>query len=127
MGSYVRRRKGRSHSSKAGTAFTLAFRRCGHARCRSAAGNGSRPAPEHRDKADSASPFLGWAAVARPVKPSEVKSNAKAQAAVQKERDAKRALKVWREDKVLEWSDVRAEAKKAGRRVHVGYVFSTCS
>ena len=69
---------------------------------------------------------MGLAAVARPVRPKEVKSNPAAQAAVEKEFEALTSLGAWSLDGVREWADVREATRKAGSRVHVGSVFGIC-
>ena len=68
--------------------------------------------------------------MARPVKPAELKVNAKAKAAMQDEWDRLRRvprpdgkLGVWDEDLVEEWSKVRRRAERAGQKANVGLVF----
>ena len=61
--------------------------------------------------------------LARPVSRSEVRSNPKARAALQKEWDRLREIPAWDESKVREWADVSAEARRTGKTVHVGRVF----
>ena len=70
------------------------------------------------------------ACVARAVKPAEVKTNAKAQAAMNVEwqrlrkvprRDGK--LGVWDEDAVQEWSSVRRNAQQKYIKANVGLIF----
>ena len=54
-------------------------------------------------------------AVARPVDKREMASNPKALAAQKKEWDRLRELKAWDEKSVREWSELKAEANKAGK------------
>jgi len=60
--------------------------------------------------------------VARPVKRAEVESNPDAQAALRKEWDRLRKIKVWLEDQVVEWGDIC----KSGKKAHVGRIFEIC-
>ncbi len=82
-------------------------------------------ANEHRKFTDQF-PAAGFACVARPVKPAEVKVNAKAQAAMDKEWKALWDLGTWDHTRVCEWSQVRRKAQEAGERVHIGMVFGIC-
>ena len=85
----------------------------------------------HRDKrhCDAAHRWYN-ACVARPVKPAEVRTNKRAQAAMQLEWDRLRAVErpdgnrgCWDEGRVMEWRDVRRNARKQGKTVNVGLVF----
>ena len=80
----------------------------------------------HRPKLDDDYGLAGLACVARSVKPKEVKTNAQAQASLQKEWEALRKIGAWNESKVREWSNVREEAKLKNKRAHVGMVFGIC-
>ncbi len=76
----------------------------------------------HRDKRGDDG-TRGLALVARPVKPKEVKSNPTAQATCDMEHNAFcDSLKVG----VKEWSDIQAQARKTGERIHVGMIFGIC-
>ena len=79
-----------------------------------------------REKFDDSYGLIGLAYVARSVKPKEVKTNEKAQAALDEEWNALRQIGAWGESKVREWSSVRDEVKKKVKRVHVGMVFGVC-
>jgi hypothetical protein len=81
---------------------------------------------QHRPKLDFASPYIGFANVARTVPPSEVRTNPKAQAAMRKEWDALRERKAWSEHLVRERRDVSEEARSKGLRIHVGRIFGIC-
>ena len=70
------------------------------------------------------------ACVARTVKPAEVKTNTKAQAAMEMEwrrlrqvprKDGKAG--VWDEDAVQEWSSVRRNAQRQNNKANVGLIF----
>ena len=83
----------------------------------------------HRRKSVSLQGLFN-ACVARPVKPAEAKDNPKAKAAMQEEWDRLRAVVrpdgtkgVWDEHLVANWRDVRRNARRKGRTVHVGRVF----
>ena len=71
----------------------------------------SGPTWKHREKIADIYGMRGLAAVARPVKAQEIRSNSDAQAAMDKEWKSLRALKAWDEEHVREWSDVAKEAK----------------
>ena len=60
--------------------------------------------------------------VARPVKRAEIESNPDAQAALRKEWDRLRNIRVWDEGKVAEWGDIC----RAGKKAHVGRIFEIC-
>jgi hypothetical protein len=82
----------------------------------------------HRDKIH-ARDFVN-ACVARPVRPAEVKTNLKAQVAMQLEWDRLRAVPrdggkagVWDESLVREWRHVRREAQGRDEKANVGLVF----
>ena len=83
------------------------------------------PFPIHRVK-NPAVEYPYEACVARPVSRKEVQKEAKAQAALNKEWRKLRALNTWDETAVREWSDVAAQAKKTGTKVHVGRIFDIC-
>ena len=83
----------------------------------------------HRQRDAQESPLYN-ACVARAVKPAEVKTNAKARAAMDTEwqrlrkvprRDGK--LGVWDEDAVQEWSSVRRDAQQKNIKANVGLIF----
>ena len=82
--------------------------------------------PSHRPKNFSSRIFPWNACVARPVNKAELNSHPKAREAVDKEWDRLREKKVWDEDFVREWDDVRAESKRTGKEVHMGYLFAIC-
>ena len=70
------------------------------------------------------------ACVARTVKPAEVKTNIKAQAAMEMEWRRLRQVPrkggkvgVWDEDAVQEWSSVRRDAQKQNAKANVGLIF----
>ena len=78
--------------------------------------------PAHRDKlSDSPIPFN--AAVARPFNKRELGSNPAAKQAAQLERDKLRKAGCWDESKMREWSEIADEARRLGKKVHVGRVF----
>ena len=66
------------------------------------------------------------AMVARPVGRKELLSNPKAQASLDVEWDKLIKKKAWDMASVREWNDVSAEAKKKGKKAHVGKVFEIC-
>ena len=83
----------------------------------------------HRSKVSNVRSLYN-ACVARPVKPAEARTNKAAQRAMQDEWDRLRAVVrpdgttgVWDEHLVREWKDVRKDARRANRTVHVGRVF----
>ena len=77
---------------------------------------------QHRElHPDCAFPFV--AVVARPVNKTEARGNAAAQAALAKEWDRLRAVGCWDESRVRAWDDVAADARKTGKKAHVGLVF----
>ena len=80
----------------------------------------------HREKLREHMCQHGYALVARPVRPKEVKTNKKAIEAMQKEWASLRELSAWDEKAVQEWSEVRDAAKKAGKRINIGMVFGIC-
>ena len=53
----------------------------------------------------------------------EIRSTLEAKAAMDKEWKRLRDKNVWDERGVREWDDVRAEAKRKGQEVHIGYIF----
>jgi hypothetical protein len=65
--------------------------------------------------------------VARPVFKDEIRRSTGAQKALRKECDRLRLINAWREDLVEEWDVVKARAKKARIRVHMGMVFQICA
>ena len=79
---------------------------------------------EHRER-NSAWP-QAHAAVARPVPPREVKTEPKAQSALQLEWDNLNAKGVWDLTSVRERADVQRDARESGQKVHVGRVFGMC-
>ena len=80
----------------------------------------------HRDKLESEHPLAGLALVARPVGQKELQTNKKAQAAMDAEWKSLKSLKTWDEETVAEWDNVRAAARRANKRVHVGRIFGLC-
>ena len=83
---------------------------------------------KHREKITDLDSMVN-ACVARPVRPAEVKTNLKAQAAMQLEWDRLRAVPrdggkagVWDELLVREWRHVRREATGRGEKANVGLV-----
>ena len=81
-------------------------------------------AHEHREKTTPEQGLYN-ACVARPVKPAELKVNAKARAKMQEEWDRLRSVikGCWDEAGVMEWSQVKRLAKAAGTKAVVGLVF----
>ncbi len=84
---------------------------------------------KHREKITDLDSMVN-ACVARPVRPAEVKTNLRAQAAMQLEWDRLRAVPrdggeagVWDERLVREWRSVRREATSIGEKANVGLVF----
>jgi hypothetical protein len=77
---------------------------------------------EHREKL-SDSPFPFNAAVARSVNKEELRSNPAATRAAQQEWDKLRKVGCWDESKMREWDSVADEARRCGKKVHVGRVF----
>ena len=59
---------------------------------------------------------------------AEIKSQPKAQAALQKEWERLRRKKVWDLDPkgVRKWSDVAAQARREGKEVHMGMLYEIC-
>ena len=66
------------------------------------------------------------AMVARPVGRKELLSNPKAQASLDVEWDKLMKKKAWDMASVREWDDVSSEAKKRGKKAHVGKVSEIC-
>ena len=64
--------------------------------------------------------------VARPVGSKEIRSNPKAQKALDIEWDKLIAKNAWLYDTVREWSQIASKAKKEGKKVHIGKVFEIC-
>ena len=64
--------------------------------------------------------------VARPVGSKEIRSNPKAQKALDVEWDKLIAKNAWLYDTVREWSQIASKAKKEGKKVHIGKVFEIC-
>ena len=64
--------------------------------------------------------------VARPVTRKEALGNPAAREAVMKDWDKLRKQRVWDEKRVRPWAEVRAEAKRTGRTIHVGRIFDIC-
>ena len=85
----------------------------------------------HRTK--STAPLFN-ACVAKPVSRKEAMGIPLAKAALQAEWDRLRAVPqpgtdrkgCWDQDKVREWRDVRADAKRRGVKAHVGRIFDIC-
>ena len=85
----------------------------------------SRPDSGHR--AHVRPPEALWnILVARPVTRKEALGNPAAHEAVMKEWDELRKQRVWDEKRVKPWAEVRAEAKRTGRTIHVGRIFDIC-
>ena len=88
--------------------------------------------PEHREKVSKYAPvseeevYELMAMVARPVGHKELKSSPKAQASLDVEWDKLMKKKAWDMGSVREWKSVSHEAKKKGKKVHVGKVFEIC-
>ena len=66
------------------------------------------------------------AMIARPAGRKELLSNPKAQASLDVEREKLMKKKAWDMASVREWEDVSREAKKKGKKAHVGEVFEIC-
>ena len=66
------------------------------------------------------------AMVARPVGRKELIGNPKAQASLDVEWDKLMKKKAWDMASVREWEEISKEAKKKGKKVHVGKVFEIC-
>ena len=87
---------------------------------------------EHREKNVHEHPVTAqeitelMAMVARPVGRKELLSNPKAQASLDVEWDKLMKKKAWDMASVREWDDVSSEAKKKGKKAHVGKVFEIC-
>jgi hypothetical protein len=82
--------------------------------------------PKHREKTVDV-PDMPWnCCVAKPVFKDEIRKSTGAQKALRKEWDRLRLINTWREDLVEEWDVVKARAKKAHTRVHMGMVFQIC-
>ena len=81
---------------------------------------------QHRHKLHPNQGPLFNAMVARDVYKDEVRSNPKAQKAMDDEYAGLRKAGVWLEDEVQEWNEVRKKAKKDGKEVHVGRIFGIC-
>ena len=64
--------------------------------------------------------------VARPVGKAEIERTLAAKEAVRKAWIRLRSKYVWDEDNPREWDEVRAEARKVGCIVHLGYIFGLC-
>ena len=77
---------------------------------------------EHREKLQTLPPLFN-ACVARSVTKAEIASSAKGREAQALEWSRLRKIGAWDEKGVREWSDVVAEARKTGKRHHVGRVF----
>ena len=87
---------------------------------------------EHREKNASHYPVSVeeitelMAMVARPVGRKELIGNPKAQASLDVEWDKLMKKKAWDMASVREWEEISKEAKKKGKKVHVGKVFEIC-
>ena len=66
------------------------------------------------------------ACVARLVSKKERLENPDARASLAKEWNRLRKINTWNEDLVREWSDVAADARQSGTKVHVGRIFDIC-
>eukprot|EP00435_Cladocopium_sp_Y103_P044847 s1620_g12.t1 len=64
--------------------------------------------------------------VARPVNKKEIRSNPKAQESLDIEWNKLVKKTAWLYDTVSEWSTISTDAKKKGKKVHVGKVFEIC-
>ena len=81
----------------------------------------------HRNKnPTTVSPMSFYAAVARPVTKKEVKMMPAAEAALLKEWTKLRNATAWDESAVREWRDVAEEARRKGKKAHVGRIFEIC-
>jgi hypothetical protein len=82
--------------------------------------------PRRREKTVDV-PDMPWnCCVARPVFKNEIRKSTGARKALREEWDRLRLINTWREDLVEEWDVVKARAKKAHTRAHVGMVFQIC-
>jgi hypothetical protein len=82
--------------------------------------------PKRREKNIDV-PDVPWnCCVARLVFEDEIRRSTGAQKALRKEWDRLRLIDTWRGDLVEEWDVVKARAKKAHTRVHMGMVFQIC-
>jgi len=61
--------------------------------------------------------------VARPVGKAEIRTSPAAQQALQKEWDKLRKAGCWDEGGVREWAEVADQARKSGKKAHVGMIF----
>ena len=88
--------------------------------------------PQHREKiathfpVDEEETHALMALVARPVNQKELNSNPEAQKSLDVEWEKLVKKRAWTTESVREWDDVRAEAQRKGKKVHVGKVFETC-
>ena len=88
--------------------------------------------PQHREKVathfpvDEEEMYALMALVARPVNQKELNSNPEAQKSLDVEWEKFVKKRAWMIESVREWDDVRAEAKRKGKKVHVGKVFEIC-
>ena len=64
--------------------------------------------------------------VARPVNRKEIRSNPKAQEALDVKWNKLVKKTAWLYDTVAEWTTVSEKAKKIGKKVHVGKVYEIC-
>ena len=64
--------------------------------------------------------------VARPVGKKEIKDTPAAQAALAKEWERLRKAGCWDEASVCEWDAVAAQARREGKKAHVGRIFELC-
>ena len=97
--------------------------------CPATTSNESTPAmpvittnPEHREKIQRLPPLYN-ACVARSLTKAEMAGSAKGRAAQDHEWGRLRKVGAWNEAKVREWGDVVIEAKRTGKKHHVGRVF----
>ena len=88
--------------------------------------------PHHREKiakhfaVDEDEMHALMALVASSVNQKELSSNPEAQRSHHVEREKLVKKRAWAIESVREWDDVRAEAKRKGKKVHVGKVFEIC-
>ena len=90
----------------------------------------NRQQRRHRDKLLS---MTGWqlekainGLVARPVNRKEILSNPKAKESLDVEWKKLENKKAWIYESVREWLDIAKEAKRLGKKVHIGKVFEIC-
>ena len=89
-------------------------------------GEDREPHREHYVTPYDLSPEERLSAIARPVHAAELRAEPAARAKVQEEWDRLRAIDCWRPDEVREFAEVRDEANKARRRIHVVRIAALC-